>query len=161
MAWFNADDKMHSHPKSRAAGLEAIGLWTLAGTYSAAHGPHGHIGESFVSSFRRGKRLAQLLVEAELWERVPGGWNFTDMWKITQRTREPIPYELRLAVYERDGFKCKACGKGSDLTLDHIWPWSLFGADTYENLQTLCKPCNSRKGAKVGEGYPPVLHPDE
>jgi hypothetical protein len=33
MASFNADDKMHSHPKSRIAGLEAMGLGLLAGTY--------------------------------------------------------------------------------------------------------------------------------
>ncbi|WP_168928746.1 hypothetical protein [Sinomonas albida] len=35
MPWFNADSKMHSHPKIRAAGLEAMGLWPVSGTYAA------------------------------------------------------------------------------------------------------------------------------
>lgn len=35
------------------------------------------------------------------------------------------------------------------LTLDHIFPYALGGLATIDNLQTLCGPCNSRKGAKV------------
>jgi len=55
MAWFNTDDKMHSHPTSRAAGLEAIGLWTLAGTYCTDYLTDGAIPESFVESWPKGK----------------------------------------------------------------------------------------------------------
>ncbi len=36
-----------------------------------------------------------------------------------------------------------------DLSLDHIYPWSLGGPDTVENLRVLCRSCNSRKGANV------------
>ena len=32
---------------------------------------------------------------------------------------------------------------------DAIHPYSLGGEDTFDNLQTLCRPCNSRKGARV------------
>lgn len=63
--------------------------------------------------------------------------------------RPPIDIGLRKAVYDRDGHQCLECGTPDDLTLDHIHPWSLGGTDTYDNLQTLCRPCNSRKGAKV------------
>ena len=31
----------------------------------------------------------------------------------------------------------------------HIIPWSLGGEDTMENLQTMCRSCNSRKGNRV------------
>jgi hypothetical protein len=63
--------------------------------------------------------------------------------------RQQISETLRLAVYERDGWQCVQCEARSALTLDHIHPWSLGGADSYENLRTLCRPCNSSKGAKV------------
>ncbi len=66
-----------------------------------------------------------------------------------QRYRQPIPEELQRAVYERDGNRCGRCGAIDDLTLDHIRPWSLGGPDTFENLQTLCRRCNSSKGATL------------
>lgn len=65
------------------------------------------------------------------------------------RYRPPIPANLRQAVYGRDGHQCLHCGTRDDLTLDHIYPYSLGGEDTLDNLQTLCRPCNSRKGARV------------
>ena len=67
----------------------------------------------------------------------------------TLHSRAPIPLELRIAVYERDGHACVECGAFDDLTLDHIHPFSLGGEDTFENLRTLCRSCNSRKGARV------------
>lgn len=63
--------------------------------------------------------------------------------------RPPIDPELRRAVYERDGFSCVNCLATDDLSLDHIHPWSLGGPDTFENFQTLCRPCNSSKGDRV------------
>lgn len=65
------------------------------------------------------------------------------------RSRRKIPDALRLAIYERDGFACLHCGTTEGLSLDHIHPYSLGGDDTFDNLQTLCRPCNSRKGARV------------
>ncbi|MCY1675603.1 hypothetical protein OVA06_12950 [Pseudarthrobacter sp. SL88] len=43
MAWFNADDKMHSHTKSRLAGLDAMGLWLLVGTYCTDYLTYGAV----------------------------------------------------------------------------------------------------------------------
>lgn len=40
-------------------------------------------------------------------------------------------------------------GQWQFLELDHIRPSSLGGGFCVENLQTLCGPCNSRKGARV------------
>ena len=62
--------------------------------------------------------------------------------------RPHIPEKVRTQVYERDGFTCVTCGSADDLTLDHIHPYSRGGLDTFDNLQTMCRPCNSRKGAR-------------
>lgn len=63
--------------------------------------------------------------------------------------RPPIPTEIRWMVYSRDGHRCLHCGTTEALSLDHIYPYSLGGSDEPDNLQTLCRPCNSRKGVKV------------
>lgn len=66
-----------------------------------------------------------------------------------QVTRAAIPAPTREFVFDRDGRACRQCGATEDLALDHIHPWSLGGPDTAENLQVLCRPCNSRKGDKA------------
>lgn len=63
--------------------------------------------------------------------------------------RLPIAAEVRQLVYARDGYQCRHCRTSKDLSLDHIHPWSKGGSDEPDNLQTLCRPCNSRKGARV------------
>jgi len=65
------------------------------------------------------------------------------------QARPPIPEVIRQFVYDRDGRKCLHCGTTEELSLDHVHPYSLGGGDEPENLQTLCRPCNSRKGARV------------
>lgn len=47
-------------------------------------------------------------------------------------------------------FQCVSCGEREEkkLTIDHIKPVSKGGTNDYENLQILCKSCNSSKGAK-------------
>ena len=66
----------------------------------------------------------------------------------------------RQRVYERDGYRCVACGSAAKkLSLDHIYPKSLGGIAVFENLQTMCRPCNVRKGAQVPEGCVPIVQP--
>jgi hypothetical protein len=61
-----------------------------------------------------------------------------------------IPTEIIELVMARDGRRCQACGETEDLTIDHkIIPWSEGGSSTDpENLQVLCRSCNSRKGTR-------------
>lgn len=60
-----------------------------------------------------------------------------------------VPEALKWQVFERDNFTCQECGTRLRLTVDHIHPELLGGEATLDNLQTLCKSCNSRKGYKV------------
>lgn len=63
--------------------------------------------------------------------------------------RQWVPLAVRREVYERDQYRCVECGTVADLTIDHIVPYSLGGPDTPDNLRTLCRPCNSRKGNRI------------
>jgi len=61
--------------------------------------------------------------------------------------KEIIPAKIRWEVWERDNFTCRHCGKRKNLTVDHIYPEVKGGTLELSNLQTLCKKCNSKKGA--------------
>lgn len=56
---------------------------------------------------------------------------------------------LRWQVFQRDDWKCVACGRQSHdgvlLHVDHILPRSKGGKDALDNLQTLCGECNLGK----------------
>jgi hypothetical protein len=73
----------------------------------------------------------------------------------TSYGRQPAAYrkakingDLRRAVFERDAYRCVACAGFRDLTCDHRVPESKGGPTTLDNLQTMCRPCNSSKGAR-------------
>lgn len=52
--------------------------------------------------------------------------------------------DVRNFIFDRDK-ACLACGSFKHLTIDHVIPISKNGLNEIENLQTLCKSCNSRK----------------
>lgn len=64
--------------------------------------------------------------------------------------RKPIPQDVRVTVWQRDGGRCVECGSNEELEFDHIIPLAMGGANTLRNLQLLCRPCNRRKGASLG-----------
>lgn len=62
--------------------------------------------------------------------------------------RKQYTTEQRKIIYQRANGRCQLCGrkiKYEDMTLDHIVPLSLGGADEMENLQCTCFPCNKFK----------------
>ena len=65
----------------------------------------------------------------------------------------PIPF-CRKNILLRDDFSCQYCGKQlspDHLTLDHIFPISKGGTDSWTNVVTACKKCNHHKGDKTLE----------
>jgi excisionase family DNA binding protein len=99
--------------------------------------------ERIEAAVERGVRTGLAAVIAELLARP------------REEVRPPIPPALRQAVYDRDGKRCRYCGKNTNRAtrlIDHYLPVSLGGTATLENLVVACVLCNRRKGS---------LHPDD
>ena len=43
---------------------------------------------------------------------------------------------------------CVCCGKTTDISADHVIPAAIGGKDSADNIQPLCRPCNSLKSAQ-------------
>ena len=76
-----------------------------------------------------------------------------DIWlSISRVERGKVSNKMRFAIYKRDGYRCKRCGRrdnGTNLEIDHIIPISKGGKSDYYNLQTLCRRCNKEKGDSI------------
>jgi 5-methylcytosine-specific restriction endonuclease McrA len=51
---------------------------------------------------------------------------------------------LKLYVLRRDNWRCRACRHRNNLSVHHVRFRSQQGADTPENLATLCSGCHDR-----------------
>lgn len=56
-------------------------------------------------------------------------------------------------LLHKQGQRCAYCGSCQSHSLDHMTPLSRGGSDYIENLQWLCKSCNSRKKDKTDAEY--------
>ena len=74
-----------------------------------------------------------------------------DVWQsICRVERGKVSNRMRFAIYKRDGYHCRNCGRyTNDLEIDHIVPISKGGKSTFDNLQTLCHSCNVKKGSNI------------
>lgn len=52
-------------------------------------------------------------------------------------------------IYTEQGKQCQKCESKYDLTFDHVIPYSEGGEHTRNNLQLLCRRCNSAKGSQI------------
>lgn len=62
---------------------------------------------------------------------------------ILEKNPESKAYHFNLYYVSKDG------SKEVLFTKDHIIPKSIGGMNTQDNYQTMCSPCNYRKGAKI------------
>lgn len=76
---------------------------------------------------------------------------------VSAEDRRSIRLGLRWQVFNRDRFKCVACGASPAtdptcvLHVDHIVPYSRGGKTTPDNLRVLCEKCNLGKGNRHSE----------
>lgn len=119
MPYFKVDDMLHSHPKPRRAGLEAMGLWAVAGSHCMAYKSDGFVPTWFVAGWPRGPKLAAQLVTAQLWSLTvkdgEPGWQFHD-WDDVQLTAAEIEsdreHSRARAKKYRDNIRAARAAKG-------------------------------------------------
>lgn len=173
MTWFKIDDQLHDHRKVRVVDdLAAMGLWTLAGSWSGANRTDGFVPESVLRRWSGSwKRLAEKLVRAEFWTVAERdgerGFEFhdwsdwqpskeettTDIGRLRWRRKNALSKNRDLCeqVVARDRGQCRYCAVRVNWqdrrgktggTYDHVDP---DGENTLENVVVACRRCNGRK----------------
>jgi hypothetical protein len=64
LSWFKIDDGMHSHPKTLAAGNEAMGLWARCGSYCSHYLTEGRVPRAVALSYGD-MNLVDILVKVD------------------------------------------------------------------------------------------------
>jgi 5-methylcytosine-specific restriction endonuclease McrA len=70
---------------------------------------------------------------------------------LTRYVRVPISHSIpvtRRGILRRDNHHCAYCGRAAN-TIDHVFPKSRGGADSWENLVACCLKCNNTKSDKT------------
>ncbi len=73
-----------------------------------------------------------------------------------KRGRIIFPKEVRESIYDTAKGRCVLCGRKiiyDKMTLDHITPLSMKGADAVKNLQCTCEACNKFKGSILPDDF--------
>lgn len=126
--WANRDAKLEYQAKYRKANYER--LRKLIANYMKS--PAGQASMIASQHKRRAAKLGSIA-------------------KLTPEQRKAS--RARIAYIKYQAPTCAHCGKEfgddrSDVCVDHIKPLALGGGEEASNLQALCRPCNSRKGAR-------------
>jgi len=66
---------------------------------------------------------------------------------ILRKSQRQIDAHVSWAVFRRDGYACRYCGRDDvPLTVDHLVLWEDGGPSTKENMVAACKKCNKLRG---------------
>jgi hypothetical protein len=66
---------------------------------------------------------------------------------VLRKSQRFIEQRVSWAVFRRDGYKCRYCGKeGIPLTVDHLVTWESGGPSIEANLLAACRKCNKTRG---------------
>lgn len=125
--------KSHQKYKQTDKGEESRRRWALNPKRKDIHKRHMAKPEA------KAKATARIL---RLTKTVP-------YYRQLKRLKDSKAYqELRQEMIVKFGM-CFNCHSEEDLTIDHIVPMSIGGKHEIENLQVLCRSCNSRKKQEV------------
>lgn len=146
MAWVRYDDNFYAHEKVGRLlilgpiGVEALGLHVLANTWSASTKRPGFIPAHqpgvLMANTKRGAKLAQHLEDADLWDKVDGGWEFHDAadYRASPKRQTPgTPADLSAK-------RARAGSKGGSKTAASRAAKAANGQASVE--QTSSKPCS-------------------
>ena len=70
------------------------------------------------------------------------------VYLVRQIYRKAVTWSKK-NVMVRDDFRCVYCGTDKNLNIDHVFPRSKGGKNTFENTVTACVNCNNRKGDRT------------
>lgn len=155
---------LYAHPAMIEAGASASVVWVSSLCWMNANSRDGSIPKAQAKAIL--KRLGTNAAQIKRLERAGlfvddgdryvmpkcAGISRLELWKLGPRdqpSRPAIPAIVREMVYARDGHACRHCGSTERLSIDHVIPWSKGGAHDESNFQTLCRSCNSAKGART------------
>ncbi|ROR34597.1 5-methylcytosine-specific restriction endonuclease McrA [Inmirania thermothiophila] len=68
--------------------------------------------------------------------------------------RDHVPPLNNRALFKRDAYLCLYCGgrfPAAELSRDHVTPISRGGADSWNNVVTACRRCNTHKAGRTPE----------
>jgi hypothetical protein len=99
MAFFAVHDTLHGHPTAMDIGLEAMGLWVLAGSYAVSRNTDGFVPTWFVREYG-GREAARKLVLFGLWDQEQQGYRFRDWAEREPELRSHSSPKLRLITSE-------------------------------------------------------------
>ena len=102
MAWFKVDDGFYSSRKvlniPRSKRLECIGLWVMAGAWSAKELTDGKVPNYVLDEFGGSQEAVKRLIDVGLWKTYPDGVVFHD-WREYNPSKEEV-VERRKKVSE-------------------------------------------------------------
>jgi len=84
------------------------------------------------------------MLETEVLQKAPDG----KLAKvIIRKSTRQIEQGVSWAVFRRDGYRCRYCGRDDvPLTVDHVITWEDGGPSIEDNLVTSCRKCNKARG---------------
>jgi HNH endonuclease len=92
-----------------------------------------------------------LQMDTSQWERFLNQSDVLDVRgpgkAILRKSQRQIDQWIAWEVFERDGYRCRYCGKKAPLTVDHVILWEQGGATVTENLISSCRRCNKLRGS--------------
>lgn len=123
MVWFKVDDGFYTSRKvlsiPRTQRLAAVGLWTMAGNWSARELTDGKVPDYVLAEIGATPRLRQALIEARLWlDRGSAGVEFHS-WSDYQPTREEVEAERAKAAERQRRWREKKHAETSDHTVSN------------------------------------------
>lgn len=85
----------------------------------------------------------------EIWVAAIRRANQTLVTPVDKSDARKIPRDVRQRIWQRYGGRCAECSATNYLEFDHIIPVARGGGNGENNIQLLCRGCNSQKSDKI------------